>query len=123
MVQGADFLPLPNRLHLLRGGVDLLLLLLASTKTEDEVQRALLLDVVVAEGAAVLELLASEDEPLLVWGDALLVLDLGLHILDRVGLLDLERDCLAGQSLDEYLHGVKIMEIFKRAFGATIKWN
>ncbi len=37
-------------------------------------QGRLLLDVVVGEGAAVLELLAGEDEALLVGGDALLVL-------------------------------------------------
>ena len=35
---------------------------------------ALLLDVVVREGPAVLQLLAGEDQPLLVRGDALLVL-------------------------------------------------
>ena len=39
----------------------------------------LLLDVVVAQRAPVLELLAGEDQALLVRGDALLVLDLGLH--------------------------------------------
>ena len=39
-----------------------------------------LLNVVVGEGAAVLELLASEDEALLVWGNAFLV----------YGLLDLK---------------------------------
>merc|ERR1712172_352034 len=44
----------------------------------------LLLDVVVGEGPSVFELLASEDQPLLVRGDALLVLDLGLHVLDGV---------------------------------------
>ena len=63
-----------------------------------------LLDVVVAESAAVLELLASEDEPLLVWGDALLVLDLGLDILDGVRGLHLEGDGLAREGLDEDLH-------------------
>ena len=55
----------------------------------------LLLDVVVAEGAAILELLAGEDKALLVGGDALLVLDLGLHVIDRVGGLDVEGDGLA----------------------------
>jgi hypothetical protein len=54
------------------------------------VQRALLLDVVVRQRAAVLELLAREDQPLLVGRDALLVLDLGLDVLDRVRRLDLE---------------------------------
>merc|ERR1711974_74015 len=37
---------------------------------------------VVGEGPSVFELLASKDQPLLVRGDALLVLDLGLHVLD-----------------------------------------
>jgi hypothetical protein len=39
------------------------------------VEGRLLLDVVVRKGAAVLELLAGEDETLLVRGDTLLVLD------------------------------------------------
>lgn len=54
-----------------------------------------LLDVVVGEGPAVLQLLAGEDETLLVRGDALLVLNLGLHIVDRVRGLDLKGDGLA----------------------------
>ena len=65
----------------------------------------LLLDVVVAEGAAILELLAGEDEALLVGRDTLLVLDLGLDIVDRVRRLDLKGDGLAGEGLDENLHG------------------
>ncbi|KAF2628978.1 hypothetical protein BU25DRAFT_315948, partial [Macroventuria anomochaeta] len=51
------------------------------TETEDQVESRLLLDVVVGEGATVLELLASEDQTLLVRGNALLVLDLGLDIV------------------------------------------
>ena len=54
--------------------------------------------------AAILELLAGEDETLLVWWDALLVLDLGLHGIDGIGSLDLECDGLAGQCLYEDLH-------------------
>jgi hypothetical protein len=53
----------------------------ATTETEDQVESRLLLDVVVGQGAAVLELLAGEDQALLVRGNALLVLDLGLDIL------------------------------------------
>ena len=67
-------------------------------------QRRLLLDVVVGERAAVLELLAGEDEALLVRRDALLVLDLLLHVLDRVRRLHVESDGLARESLDEDLH-------------------
>merc|ERR1712200_373560 len=75
-----------------------------SPETEDKVESGLLLDVVVGEGPAVLELLASEDQPLLVRGDALLVLDLGLDILDGVGGLNLKGDSLAGEGLHEDLH-------------------
>ena len=68
-------------------------------------ERRLLLDVVVAERAAVLELLARENQALLVGRDALLVLDLLLHVVDRVRRLDVERDRLAREGLDEDLCG------------------
>ena len=77
-----------------------------STKSQDQVKSGFLLDVVVAEGSAVLKLLSSEDESLLIRRDTFLVLDLGLHVLDGVAWLDLKSDGLSGQSLDENLHGV-----------------
>ena len=82
----------------------------------------LLLDIVVRERAAVLELLAGEDQALLVGRNTFLVLDdtsasgisntilvfhtlnLGLDIVDSVGRLDLEGDGLARECLDEDLH-------------------
>jgi len=67
----------------------------AAAQAQHQVQRRLLLDVVVGERAAVLELLAGEDQALLVRRDALLVLDLGLDVLDGVGRLDL-CGCLRG---------------------------
>ena len=67
-------------------------------------QGALLLDVVVGQRAPILKLLASEDETLLVRRDPLLVLNLRLHIVDRVGRLDLQGDGLAREGLDEDLH-------------------
>ena len=57
-----------------------------------------------ARSTHILKLLARKDEALLVRRDALLVLDLLLHVLDRVGRLDVERDRLARQGLDEDLH-------------------
>ena len=47
----------------------LLALLSTTTEAEHQVEGGLLLDVVVAEGTAVLELLAREDQALLVRGD------------------------------------------------------
>merc|ERR1719266_2932174 len=76
----------------------------ASSQSEHKMEGALLLDVVVGKSPSILELLASEDQPLLVWGDSLLVLDLGLDVLDGVRGLDLEGDGLASQGLDEDLH-------------------
>merc|ERR1712223_2342425 len=67
-------------------------------------ESALLLDVVVGEGSSVLQLLTSEDQPLLIRGDSLLILDLSLDVLDGVRGLDLEGDGLAGEGLDEDLH-------------------
>jgi hypothetical protein len=56
----------------------------------------LFLDVVIRESAPILELLASEDQALLVRGDAFLVLNLALDVVDGVGGLDLKGDGLAG---------------------------
>ena len=53
---------------------------------------------------AILKLLSSEDKPLLVWGDSLLVLDLGLDVFDGVRGLHLKGDGLARQGLHENLH-------------------
>jgi hypothetical protein len=44
---------------------------------------------VVGKGSAILELLSSKDQSLLVRGDTLLVLDLGFDIVDSVGGFDL----------------------------------
>jgi len=51
------------------------------------VEGGLLLDVVVGQSAAILELLSGEDQALLVRGNALLVLDLGLDVVDGVTAL------------------------------------
>ena len=111
-------------LDLLGGGVDLLLpLLTTTTQAQHEVKSRLLLDVVVRKSAAVLQLLTSEDQTLLVRRDTLLVcgivrwgnfeidcsvvlrtLDLGLDIVNGVRRLHLEGDGLAREGLDEDLH-------------------
>jgi hypothetical protein len=75
------------------------------------VERRLLLDIVVGEGAAIFELLAGEDEALLVRGNALLVcgvldgvaqrrgklrtLNLAFDVVNGVAGLHLEGDSLA----------------------------
>merc|ERR1712223_2080734 len=67
-------------------------------------ESGLLLDIVIGQRPAVLKLLTSEDQPLLVRGDSLLVLNLGLDVLNAVASLDLQCDGFAGQGLHEDLH-------------------
>ena len=75
-----------------------------TSESEDEMESGFLLDVVVLEGSSVFELLSSEDESLLIWGNTFLVLDLGLDVFNRVRLFDVEGDSLACEGLDENLH-------------------
>merc|ERR1712146_627316 len=94
------------KLHLL-----LLVLLTATTKAQHQMQSRLLLNVVVLESATILELLASENEPLLIRRDALLVLDLGLHGFNSVRPLNFEGDGLPCECLHKDLHAVATLQI------------
>ena len=76
----------------------------STTEAENQVEGGLFLDVVILESAAILELLSSEDETLLIRRDTFLVLNLGLDILNGIGLLNVEGDSLTGEGLDEDLH-------------------
>ena len=75
-------------------------------ESKDQVESRFLLDVVVTECPSVLELLSGKDESLLIRRNTFLVLDFGLHILNRIAGLDLESDGLAGKSLYEDLHNL-----------------
>ena len=63
-----------------------------------------LLDIVIRKSSAILKLLAGKNESLLIGGDALLVLNLSLDILDGVRGLNVEGNRLTSQSLYENLH-------------------
>jgi len=76
----------------------------SSTKAKDQVKGGLLLDVVVAKGAAILKLLSCEDQTLLIGGNALLVLDLGLDVFDGVGRFHIEGDGFTREGFYEDLH-------------------
>ena len=75
-----------------------------TSKSEDEMEGGFLLDVVVGEGSAILELLTSEDESLLIRWDTFFVLDLGLNILDGICWLNIKGDGLTSEGFDENLH-------------------
>ena len=78
--------------------------LVSTPQSENQVEGRFLLDVVVRKSSSILQLLSSKDQPLLVWGDALLVLNLGLDILNGVRRLHLQSNSLASQGLDKDLH-------------------
>ena len=75
-----------------------------SSETEYEMECGLFLNVVVRQGPAIFQLFTSKDQPLLVGGNPLLVLDLGLHILDGVRWLHLQSDGFTRQRLYKDLH-------------------
>ena len=78
----------------------------AAAQAEHEVQRGLLGDVVVAQRAIVFQWLAAPDESLLVRGNALPVVDLGLDVPNAVRGIHVEGNRLPRQRPDEDRHGV-----------------
>ena len=76
----------------------------STTESKNQVKGGLLLNVVIRKGSTVLKLLSSEDKSLLVRWDSLLVLNLGLHVVNRIRGLDIKSDGFAGESLDKDLH-------------------
>ncbi|KFQ61503.1 hypothetical protein N334_09040, partial [Pelecanus crispus] len=116
LIGGNAFLVLDLRLHVLNGVAGLNLKgdglasqglhkdLHATPQAQHKVQGGFLLDVIVRQSAPIFQLLASKDQPLLIRGNAFLVLDLGFHILNGVTGLNLKGDGLASQGLHKDLH-------------------
>ncbi|KFP50092.1 hypothetical protein N323_10600, partial [Cathartes aura] len=116
LIGGNAFLVLDLGLHILNGITGLNLKgdglasqglhkdLHATPQAQHKMQGGFLLDVVVGQGAPIFQLLAGKDQPLLIRGNAFLVLDLGFHILNGVTGLDLKGDGLASQGLHKDLH-------------------
>ncbi|KAJ0443269.1 hypothetical protein HanIR_Chr16g0818901 [Helianthus annuus] len=71
---------------------------------QHKMQSRFLLNIVISQRTPILELLASENQPLLVRWNPLLILNLRLHIVNRIRTLDLQSNRLPSQRLDEYLH-------------------
>jgi hypothetical protein len=67
------------------------------------VKGGLLLDVVVTQSAAILELLSGKDKTLLIRRNSFLVLNLGLDVVNGVAGLDIESNGLSGEGLYENL--------------------
>ena len=65
----------------------------------------LLLDVVIAKGAAVLQLLSGENQSLLIRGNTFLILNLGLDIVNGIRRFNIKGDGLSSKGLYENLEG------------------
>ena len=76
---------------------------MTATKAQNEMESGFLLNIVITEGTAIFQLLAGEDQALLIRWDTFLVLDLGLDILNGISRFDIESDGLAGKGFDENL--------------------
>jgi len=77
----------------------------STTESKDEMKGRFLLDVVIREGSSIFKLLSCKNQTLLFWRNAFLVLDLRLHVLNRVVWFDIQGDRLSREGLDEDLHG------------------
>ncbi len=90
---------------LLGCGVILLLSFLGTpSEPQNQVKGRLFLNVIIGQSTSIFKLLSGKNQSLLIWGNSLLILDLGLHILNGVGGLHLERDGLAREGLNKNLH-------------------
>ncbi|WVZ09607.1 hypothetical protein V8G54_014137, partial [Vigna mungo] len=56
----------------------------STTKPQNQVQGRFFLDVVIRKGPSIFKLFPGKDKPLLVWGDTLLILNLGFHIINGI---------------------------------------
>jgi hypothetical protein len=79
-------------------------LTMSTTETEHEMQRRFLLNIVIRKGAPIFQLFAGKNETLLIRRNAFLVLDLGLDVFNGIRRLDIERNGLARERLDENLN-------------------
>ena len=65
----------------------------AATKSEDQVESRLFLDVIVRQSSPILQLLTSKDKSLLVRWDTFFILNLCLHIVLHTGLFQSQPPC------------------------------
>lgn len=85
-----------------------------ATQSKDEMQSRFLLDIVVGKCPSVLQLFSSKDQALLIGWDAFLVLDLRLHIVNRVRRFYLKSDCLTCENVRACSHIVGCITGHKR---------
>merc|ERR1719489_574946 len=78
--------------------------LLPTTKSQHQMKSGFFLDVVVRQGPAIFQLLSSEDQTLLIWGDTFFVLDFSFDIFNGVRSFNFQCDGFASQCFHKYLH-------------------
>jgi hypothetical protein len=91
----------------------------SSAETQYQMQSRFFLDIVIRESATIFQLFAGKDESLLVRWDALLVLDFGLDVVDRVARLNVQRNSLTREGFYENLHGVQGNKAFDQVSANT----
>ena len=67
-------------------------------------QGRFLLDIVITQRTAILQLFPGKDKTLLIRWNTFFVLNFRLHIINRIGWFDIQRDRFTGESFDKDLH-------------------
>merc|ERR1712136_656348 len=75
-----------------------------SSQSQDQMKSGFFLDVVIAQGSSIFQLLSSKDKTLLIWRNTFFVLDLGFDIINCVLGFDFKGDGFTSQGFDEDLH-------------------
>jgi len=76
-----------------------------TSESEDKMKSRLFLNVVIRKCSAIFKLLSGEDQTLLLWRDAFLVLNLRFDVGDGVIWLHIQSNRFSGEGLNEDLHG------------------
>ena len=75
-----------------------------SSKSENQVESWLFLNVVVWKSSSIFKLLSSENESLLIWWDSFFILDFSFNIFNGVCWFNIKSDGFSSKSFDEDLH-------------------
>ena len=86
----------------------------------------------IRESSPIFKLFSGKDQSLLIGRDTLFVLNLRLHVIDRVRRFNLEGDRLPSQGLDKDLHTSTkaedemerrlLLNVAKRNIGIRVRW-
>ena len=67
-------------------------------------QSGFFLDVIITQSTPIFQLFAGKNQPLLIWGDTFLILDLCFDVINGIASFNIQSDGFTGKGFDENLH-------------------